>query len=132
MMTTSSILDKIHPTLPYLLWDHANTPRPVLKPQHGKWIKRTIYAALTSAGYSDVEKWLRLFLTGSLTTYQYGPDSDCDVSLFVDAQVFPEWSRAEMIGLMVEKLDGKILPGTPFPMQNYVVAAGILPKDIYK
>jgi len=50
----------------------------------------------------------------------------------VDARVFPEWSRAEMIALMVDKLDGKMLPGTPHPLQDFVVGEGIKPSDLYK
>src|SRR5205823_1457375 len=42
------------------------------------------------------------------------------------------WSRAEMIGLMVGHLDGTILPGTPYPLQDFVVGEGIKPADLYK
>lgn len=129
---TANILDPIHATLDVRLWDKAGTSKPVLKPSHAHWIKKNIYATLDQAGYTDVEKWLSLVLTGSLTTYQYSEDSDVDVSLFIDAKKFPEWSRAEMIALMVDQMDGTILPGTPFPMQCFVVGEGIEPHDIYK
>jgi hypothetical protein len=71
-------------------------------------------------------------LTGSLTTYQYGKESDCDVSLFVNSEYFPEWSRAELIGLMIAHVDGTRLPGTTFPMQCFVVPPDVHPEDLYK
>jgi hypothetical protein len=131
-MPVANILDPIHDTLDARVWDDPGADKPVLKPKHLHWIKKTIYDALEKAGYTDVEKWLHLVLTGSLTTYQYSDESDCDVSLFVDTKVFPEWSRAEMIGVMVGEVDGTTLPGTPHPMQNFVVPSHIKPHDLYK
>src|SRR5690606_21725128 len=84
------------------------------------------------AGYDGMEIWLSLVFTGSLTTYQYSEESDVDVSLFVDTEVFPEWSRAEMIGVMVEQMDGTPLPGTPFPMQCFVVPPDVSKEDLYR
>jgi hypothetical protein len=37
-----------------------------------------------------------------------------------------------MIGLMVSNLDEQKLPGTPYPVQGFVVASGIAPTDLYK
>lgn len=132
VMKTANILDPIHAELDSLVWDNPTADKPVLKPKHAHWIKSRIYKTLEKAGYTDIEKWLTLVFTGSLTTYQYSANSDVDISLFVDAKVFPEWSRAEMIALMVERLDGRTLPGTPFPLQNFVVGEGIKPSDLYK
>jgi hypothetical protein len=87
---------------------------------------------LEDAGYTHVHEWLSLVLTGSLTTYQYGPESDCDISLFVDSEFFPEWSRAEMIGEMIQHVDGTLLPGTDYPLQAYVVPKEITREDLYK
>jgi 2'-5' RNA ligase len=131
-MKIANILDPAHAGLDPRVFDDPESPEPKLKPQHLNWIKRTIYAALKDAGYTDIEKWLHLVLTGSLTTFQYSDESDVDVSLFVNHEVLPEWSRAEMIGVMVGKVDGTKLPGTPFPMQDYVVPKGITPEDLYK
>lgn len=128
----SNILDPIHAELDARVWDNPASAKPVLKPLHAHWIKREVYKTLEEAGYTDIETWLTLVFTGSLTTYQYSDESDVDISLFVDTKVFPEWSRAEMIALMVDKLDGTILPGTPFPLQDFVVAEGIKPTDLYK
>src|SRR4051812_12425056 len=115
MQTTANILDPIHSTLPPDVWDSPESPTPTLKVAHARWIVHTVTSVLKRHGYHDPEKWLSLVLTGSLTTYQYAEHSDCDVSLFVDAEVFPEWSRAEMIGVMVGNVDGTILPGTKYP-----------------
>lgn len=131
-MTIANILDPIHIELDPLVWDNPTADQPILKPKHAHWIKSQVYKTLKNAGYTDIEKWLTLVFTGSLTTYQYSANSDVDISLFVNSKIFPEWSRAEMIALMVEKLDGKLLPGTPFPLQNFVVAEGIKPSDLYK
>lgn len=128
----SNILDPIRNELDPSVFDHPMADKPVLKPKHAHWIKSQVYQTLEHAGYTDVQDWLTLVLTGSLCSYQYSNESDCDVSLFVDSRIFPEWSRAEMIAVMVEKLDGKFLPGTPHPMQNFVVGEGIKPSDLYK
>lgn len=132
MTVIANILDPIHDTLPADVWLDAGSPEPKLKRQHRKWIEHTITRILTEAGYTHVNDWLSLVLTGSLTTYQYSANSDCDISLFVDAETFPEWSRAEMIGLMVEKCDGLKLPGTPYQMQMFVVASGITKEQLYQ
>jgi 2'-5' RNA ligase len=128
----SNILDPIHAELDPRVWDNPAATKPILKPLHAHWIKKQVYETLEKAGYTDIEKWLTLVLTGSLTTYQYSEESDVDISLFVDSKVFPEWSRAEMIALMVDKLDGTTMPGTPFPLQDFVVGEGIKPTDLYK
>ncbi len=132
MDSQANILDPIHGKLDERVWDNPASPTPMLKPVHAHWIKREVYDTLLNGGYTDIEKWLKLVFTGSLTTYQYSEESDVDISLFVDAKAFPEWSRAEMIALMVSKLDGKTLPGTPFPLQDFVVGRGITAHDLYK
>jgi hypothetical protein len=128
----SNVLDPISPTLPESVWDRAGDPEPKLKPHIAHWITNYIYKVLESGGYDHPEDWCNLYVTGSLTTYQYGPESDFDISLFIDSKKLPEWSRAEMVGLMVQHADGHRVPGTTFPVQAYVVQNGILPTDIYK
>lgn len=131
---SASILDPVQPTLSPFIWEHPEAPEPFLKPKVANYIRRTIYGVLERHGYSDPHEWLRLVLTGSLTTYQYADDSDCDISLFVDSAVFPEWSRGEMIGIMISEVDGgqAIIPGTPYPLQCFVVARKFQPTDLYK
>jgi hypothetical protein len=132
MTVVASILDPVRDTLDPTVWDAVNEYNPVLKPQHRDWIIDTVISTLKRHGYGDMDKWLEVYLTGSLTTFQYSDDSDCDVSLFVNTDVFPEWSRAEMIGIFVSEVDGTTLPGTTHPMQCYVVAKGIRSEDLYK
>jgi hypothetical protein len=132
MTVVANILDPVHDTVDPSVWDSVHEHYPVLKPQHKDWITDTVLSTLKRHGYGDMDKWLDLYITGSLTTFQYSDDSDCDVSLFVNTDVFPEWSRAEMIGIMVSEIDGTTLPGTTHPMQCFVVAKGIRPEDLYK
>lgn len=131
-MAVANILDSIHDQLDSRVWDDPGADKPALKPKHLHWIKKTVYGALEQGGYAKPEDWLKMVLTGSLTTYQYSDESDCDVSLFVDSSALPEWSRAEMIGIMIGHVDGITLPGTPHPMQDFVVGRKITPRDLYK
>jgi prophage maintenance system killer protein len=118
-----NILDPIHDQLDPSVWDNPGDPQPQLRHEHMVWIPKHIFETLDANGYDNPEQWLSIVLTGSLTTYQYSPQSDCDVSLWVDAKAFPEWSRAEMIGLMISHFDGINLPGTTHEMQGFVVAS---------
>jgi hypothetical protein len=132
-MTLASVLDPIHDTLDPAVWENPGQAEPRLKHQHLHWIKSTIQGTLEKHGYESVDEWATYYLTGSLTTYQYAPDSDVDISIYVNTQSFPEWSRSEMIGLMISEFgdDGTKLPGTQHPLQVYVVPAGTQPSDIY-
>lgn len=128
----SNILDPIFDCLDSTVFDNACGAEPILKPVHAKWILNTVIKTLKKHGYSHMEEWLSIVMTGSLTTYQYSADSDCDVSLFVDTEHFPEWSRAEMIGVMVGNVDGTKLPGTTHDMQCYVVPREISKEQLYQ
>lgn len=128
----ANILDEIHDTLDPRVWDHEASPEPTLKKEHSDFLWEKILTALDSNGYDGMDRWLSLVFTGSLTTYQYSNDSDVDISLFVDVAKFPEWSRAEMIGVMISECDGTILPGTTFPLQCFVVPPEIKKEDLYK
>lgn len=125
----ANILDAVHDELDPTVWMDPNTDAPTLKPEHRHWLITTINAALAKHGYEGMEEWLSLVLTGSLTTYQYSEHSDVDVSLWVDAPKFPEWSRGEMIGIMVAEFDDVVMPGTTHPLQAFVVASKKLTKD---
>lgn len=128
----SNILDPVHDELDPTVWDHPQEAQPKLKPAHSKWIWHLVTSVLDKHGYDGMEKWLDIVFTGSLTTYQYSDDSDADVSIFVDTEVFPEWSRAEMIGIMISETDGTNLPGTTHPMQCFVVSKRLTKEDLYK
>lgn len=127
----ANILDPIHDTLDGRVWDKPGDPEPRLKAHHRRWIQREIYD-VAKRFHPDPPSWLSLVFTGSLTTYQYSDASDVDVSLFVNPHVLPEWKRGELIGLMVENLDGTRLPGTPFPLQCFVVGQNISKHDLYQ
>jgi hypothetical protein len=131
-LITSNILDPIAESLPPEIWNHPKLPEPVLKPVHAHWIVKKVHDVLEKGGYSHSERWLDLVLTGSLTTYQYSPESDVDISLFINSDKLPEWSRAEMIGLMIDNFDDVLLPGTTHPMQCYIVPKDIKQHDLYK
>ncbi len=128
----ANILDPIHDALDPRVWDKPAATNPILKKEHSDFIHEAIFTALDRNGYDGMERWLSLVFTGSLTTYQYSDESDVDVSLFVDVTQFPEWSRAEMIGVMISEIDGTTLPGTPFPLQCFVVGQDIQKEDLYK
>lgn len=131
MSKQSNILDPVNEVLDPTVWDAPASPTPKLKLEHKLWAQKLIYDRFNDNGY-DVQNWASFYLTGSLTTYQYSEDSDFDISLFVNTDIFPDWSRAEMIAIAVEELDGNILPRTTHPLQVFVVPEGIQPKDLYK
>lgn len=127
---TSNILDPVQPYLDPSVWLAPNTADPQIKPKLNDWIHKTIYGALERNGYEGPNRWLKMVLTGSLTTYQYSSHSDCDISLFVVG--LPEWSRGEMIGVMVKEFDGILLPGTAHDIQAFVVSKTLTPRDLYR
>lgn len=131
MPKRTNVLDPVHDVLPPIVWDNPGQPRPHLKKQHRDWIMREVMS-LASKFEPNPEQWLTMVLTGSLTTFQYSDTSDCDVSLFVDPFKLPDWDRGKLIGLMVSKMDGTRLPGTPFEMQCFVVAKDIHQADLYQ
>jgi hypothetical protein len=128
----SNILDPIHDTLDPSVWENPAAAEPTLRPEHSAWLHEFIFTALARNGYEGAEQWLTLVFTGSLTTYQYSDDSDTDISLFVDTEAFPDWSRAEMIGVMISECDGVNLPGTTHPIQGFVVSPKLSKEDLYK
>jgi prophage maintenance system killer protein len=129
---TANILDPIHDALDPRVWDDPASPEPKIKQEHSEFLHEKVYSTLEAHGYDGMERWLSLVFTGSLTTYQYDDHSDVDISLFVDVKRFPEWSRAELIGVMIENCDGTLLPGTPFPLQCFVVPSSVTKQDLYK
>ena len=127
----SNILDAIHPKLSAKVWITPGSKKPRLKPELKSWIQQTIYDELKKHGYHDADQWASLVLTGSICTYQYGDESDLDISLFVDDHKVPDWSRAELVGICTQYLDGKKYEGVPYPLQCYVVPNEVTRKDLY-
>jgi hypothetical protein len=83
----------------------------------------------------DPREYIDLYLTGSLTTYQYSDTSDCDVSVFPHYEKFPgdpKEIRKRLIAMSIDKIDGTFLPGGLHPLQFFVVPDGTKPEDLYK
>lgn len=129
----SNILDPIHDTLDQRVFKGTD-PRP----QKASFIYNHFMDAVrelvpTPEGYFD------LYLTGSLTTYQYSNNSDCDISIFphydqlIEAMGFPDANqiRRALVTFVIDKVDGVILPGTTHPIQNFVVADGVSLTQMY-
>jgi hypothetical protein len=129
---TANILDPISSHLDPAVFIHPEAPDPQVNPKLNRWVHRAVHAALEKHGYEGPQRWLKMFLTGSLCTYQYSPEADFDLNLFVDSAKFPEWSRAEMIGILTTALDGQNLPGTNHPLQIFVSSKELGPKDKFK
>lgn len=117
----SNILDPIQDTLDPDVFDNADALEPRVKATIASWVKNKVYSVLQANGYKDMEGWLRLILTGSLTTYQWAEDSDLDVSLWCSLDKFEEFDRASLIAIVLEQLDGHIVPGTTHPLQVFVI-----------
>lgn len=104
------------------------------------FIKRLYGRALKQEyGIENPEAFVDLYITGSLTTFQYSETSDCDISVFPIyekfAQSFGEDSsktRKRLVALSIEHIDGTFLPGTTHPLQFFVVADGIERQDLYQ
>lgn len=129
----ANILDPIQDSLDPAVFNHADDIAPQVKPKIAEWVKKRIYKTMMDAGWPDPSKYLSLILTGSLTTYQWSEESDFDISLWVDVDHFPEYVRADLVALMIEKCDGIIVPGTTHPLQDFVVDSKRFKKtDLYK
>jgi hypothetical protein len=86
----------------------------------------------------DPNELIKLYITGSLTTYQYSDTSDMDISVFPDYSAFekagidPKEARKRLISMSIDHVDGTFLPGGVHPLQFFVVPEGINPEDLYK
>lgn len=130
---TANILDPILDHLDPDVFNHADSHDPTVKMHVVEWLKKKVYSTMMDAGWPDPANYLNLILTGSLTTYQWSAESDFDVSLWIDVERFPDWVRADLIAMMIEKCDGTIVPGTTHPIQCFVVNPKQFTKeDLYK
>lgn len=133
-LRVANILDPIQETLDPKIWDNPTDDEPKLKSTINAWIKSALFGTLKNAGYKNPEQWISLIVTGSLTTYQWSEESDLDVSIWVDLNEFPDFQRSEMIKLIINELDGDMVPGTSHPIQCFVVDVTEIhsPQEIYK
>lgn len=131
----ANVFDEVHDELDQRVFNGI-TPRPLIV----SYIRRKIFSCLRDGFVDDPEKYFKLYLTGSLTTYQYSDASDVDISLFPDyanlvkitGEDDPEQIRRMLILLVTTELDGTDLPGTPHPLQNFVQKVGASPEDMFK
>jgi hypothetical protein len=128
----SNIFDPIQRELDQKVFNKI-TPRPRVV----KFILEEMQKVLGPELGFDPLPYMTVYLTGSLTTYQYDKTSDCDVSVFVDwinwpTHEPPNLIRRKLIPIVMDKLDGTILPGTTHPIQHFVVPPGVEPQDLYK
>jgi tRNA nucleotidyltransferase (CCA-adding enzyme) len=120
---TANILDPVQKTLSGDVFRHPASALPTVKEDVASWAREKVHNALRVGGWPDPAEldYVRLVLTGSLTTYQWSEDSDFDVSVWIDSETLPEWVRADLIALMVEQCDGILVPGSTHPLQCFVV-----------
>lgn len=131
----ANIFDEIHSELDQRVFK-GEEPRPLIV----TFIQRKIFSCLRDGFIDDPEKYFTLYLTGSLTTYQYSDASDCDISVFpaygaltdITGEEDPEQIRKMLILLLTTELDGTDLPGTPHPLQNFVQKVGATPGSMFK
>lgn len=130
----SNIFDPIEQTLDQDIFKGIE-PRPTIL----QFIERLYYRALDQGLGVQGDQWADLYLTGSLTTYQYSNTSDADISVFPDYDlIYQELglddheARQKLVALSIEHLDGVFLPGTTHPLQFFVQPKGLLPGDTYQ
>lgn len=127
----SNILDPIREELDEAVFTNPGATMPKLKPKLRHWVKKTIYRVLRDNGYPDPEKWLHIVLTGSLTTYQWAPDSDFDIALFITHPI-PHFRRGQLVSLILKYLEGVPVPGTTHELGVYLEPDGMKLHDIFK
>lgn len=132
LMKTANVLDPVQDTLDPDVFENADKTKPKVKPHITEWVQRQIEGLLKGNGYSELVSKMHLVFTGSLTSYQWSPKSDFDVSLWLDYETFPNIIRADMISLMVENLDNVLVPGTTHVLQCYVVPVEVQADLLYQ
>jgi hypothetical protein len=126
---TGNILDPIHDELDQRVF-RGTDPRPSVVRFIENNFKRQI-----AARYGDSLPSIDLYFTGSLTTYQYSDSSDVDISIIPQYELYagdPKVLRKDLIAFVIDKLDGAMLPGTPHPLQHFIVPPGTGPQDLFK
>lgn len=133
-LKTANILDPIQDQLDERVFKDGD-PRPTLV----DYIQRRFFKELDKF-VPDSEKYFDLYLTGSITTYQYGDDSDIDISVIPHYDELvkatglssPVDVRKALIKLVINKLDGAIAPGTPHTLQHFIVPPGTTLQDLFR
>lgn len=129
----SNILDPIHDELDQRVYK-GTRPRP----SKIKFIKDHFMETIKEI-VPIPEPYFDLYLTGSLTTYQYSDNSDCDISVFpkyeelMGIMGLPDANQVRriLVAYIIDKIDGLILPGTQHPVQHFVVQDGVSLNQMY-
>jgi len=131
MNKQSNIFDPVEDKLDSKIF-RGTTPRSNVT----KFIEKTIIEKFNKAFDFDVSKYITLYLTGSLTTYQYHDTSDVDINIFVDYNKWPknvgaEKIRKQLIQVVLEDINGINVPDTQHPLQLFVMQADIEPRELF-
>jgi len=131
MNKQSNIFDPVEDKLDSKIF-RGTTPRSNVT----KFIEKTIIEKFNKAFDFDVSKYITLYLTGSLTTYQYHDTSDVDISIFVDYNKWPknigaEKIRKQLIQVVLEDINGINVPDTQHPLQLFVMQEDIEPRELF-
>lgn len=132
MAKTANIFDPIQKELDQKVFNGIN-PRPRVV----KFVEDEMRKVLAPLLGFDPTEFMDIYLTGSLTTYQYDETSDFDVSVFIQWDLWPTGEdpntiRRKIIPFVMDKLDGSLVPGTQHPIQHFVVPPGARVEDMYK
>ena len=120
----SNILDPIHDTLDQDVFN-GTTPKTAFFEYHLDHI-REVFRQNNFNPYA-----FDFYLTGSLCTYQYSDKSDVDISIVCNADEFDEEDRADLIGIVIESLDGTFFPRTKHQYQHFVQPIGVDIEDLF-
>lgn len=130
-MVTANVFDPISDQLDQRVFN-GETPKPTIV----KFITNLYDHAFYKEFGVHNDGLVHLYLTGSLTTYQYGPSSDCDVSAFPNYTLLIRLTgqdagtiRKRLIKMNIEHLDGTFLPGGSHPIQVFALPEGAQPQD---
>jgi hypothetical protein len=130
----SNIFDPIQDELDQRIFK-GTTPRPAVI----RFIKK-LRDTVLGKYLPDPEQYFKIFITGSLTTYQYSETSDMDISYFPDYHSLmylfqvdtPGEVRKNLIQIVIDEMDGRFVPGTQHPIQDFMVPPDVYPQDMYK
>jgi hypothetical protein len=131
MNKNSNIFDPVKDKLDSKIF-RGTTPRSNVT----NFIEKTIIEKFNKAFDFDVSKYITLYLTGSLTTYQYHDTSDVDINIFVDYNKWPknvgaEKIRKQLIQVVLEDINGINVPDTQHPLQLFVMQEDIEPRELF-
>ena len=120
----SNILDPIHDTLDQDVFN-GTTPKMAFFEYHLDHV-REVFRQHNFNPYA-----FDFYLTGSLCTYQYSDKSDVDISIVCNADEFSEEDRADLIGIVIQSLDGSFFPRTKHQYQHFVQPVGVDIEDLF-